>query len=978
MSCTIPFKLKLLPVCVASAVAFSSSVVLAQSEQLEEEVVVTGLRGSLNRAMDIKREASSVVDAISAEDIGKLPDVTISDALQRVTGVQIRRDAGEGTTVNIRATPQVGMFLNGEQYLSASSIETAQPDFADVPAELLSGVDVIKSSEAKTLAGGMSGTVNLKSRRPFELDEGWTFAGSAELNDGSYTDDTGNKLAGFAGFNDDQFGALLMVTGSNAKMANYRYGMFNDWWYRGYHEDGVANWPGWNPPQDITGDGDTNDAILGTIDYGITNRTSERDRLGVSGTVQFQASENVELLADVFYTKMDQYQRANGLVADNAWSQYDWLEPIELTNRGPSAEGHTGEDLYTTTDFNLHALRITAKAESRVEKRESLNTNFQANFTFSDNFTGSARYLHAEAENKSTQNIADANITSGEQHGLNTRVNGVEAPVHPQGVGPDRVLVHADMSGKFPRFEYPENFASDLSQYGLVSTFSDLNVNEEANLDVLRLDGKFEFDQGSVEFGYRYAERDISRLDYDFIAPFTRNDADGNPITAYAKWKDAGIAIVDPDGDTIARTWNFTELEDMGYIHQVSDFGPAGSSGSFYFINPEVLDDAYAFQESLYPGNTTVTNFARTYDITEQTHTGYVQANLAGDIGVPYNANFGVQIIRTFLDVDQKIAGPDNSVVYVDGVEYPGIAGARGPATGDRTTRRDYTDFLPRFNMALDIREDMKLRMAYTKTMTQLSANDLGLGLSLTYNRNTDLELFEVVGGSQDGNPYMNPWRSDNYDLSYEWYFSDTSLVSAGVFYLDVEEYIATSTAQVQGIPDSDGVVRNNGIDVTTRANVDGGTIHGIELAYQQAYSNLPGIWSGLGTTFNYTWADGQGSDTDFYGSKMPIPDYSEHQFNAILWYEYEGWQARLAYNYRSERYIGKPWNDGHPAAWWSAPTAYVDLSLSYDFLDHYSVYLQGSNITEEYEESYMQWEDIIVNQNIYEARYALGVRARF
>jgi len=977
MSRTIPFKRKILATCIAASTVVTADIAFAQEDAMEE-VVVTGIRASLNRAIDIKRDATSVVDSISAEDIGKLPDVTIADALQRVTGVQIRREAGEGTTVNVRGTPQVGMFLNGEQFLSASSIETAQPDFADIPAELLSGVDVIKSSQAKTLSGGMSGTIDLKSYRPSDFDDGWTFSASAELNDGSYTDESGQRVVGFAGFNDDRFGALLTVAQSSSKMANFRYGMFNDWWYRGYHEDGDANWPGWQPPEDITGDGDTNDAILGTIDYGVTNRSTERDRLGVNGTLQFQATDKVELIADFFYTEMDQYQRANGLVADNAWAQYDWIEPDQLTNRGPSAEGHTNEDLYTTTVFDLNALRITAKAESRVEKRQALNTNFQANIEFTDSFSGTVRYIHADAENKTTQNIADANITSGEQHNLNMRNNGVESPVHPDGVGPDRVRVAADMSGKYPQYTYPDGFASELSQYGLVSTFSDLNVNEESSLDVFRMDGRFEFENGSVEFGYRYGNRDVSRLDYDYIAPFTENDENGDPLTAYAKWKDSGIAIDGAGGDTIGKTWSFTELDEMGYIHQVSDFGPASSGESYYFINPEVLDDAYAFQEGLYPGNTTVTNHARSYGISEKNHTGYIQANLEGELGVPYDANFGVQVVRTFLDIDQTIAGPDNSVVYVDGQEFPGISGARGPAIGEFETRRDYTDFLPRFNIAFDVQDDMKVRFAYTKTMTQLSANDLGLGLSLTFNNNTDLGVFEVVSGSQDGNPYMDPWRSDNYDLSYEWYFSDTSLVNVGLFYLDVNEYIATEVIQVEGVPDSDGVVRNDGIDITTRDNSEGGTIMGVELGYQQAFDFLPSFWSGLGTTLNYTWADGEGGDYDFYDTRMPIADYSEHQFNGILWYQYEGFQARLAYNYRSERYIGRPWNDGHPAAWWSSPTSYMDMSISYDFLEHYTVYLQGSNITEEYEESYMQWEDIIVDQNIYEARYALGFRAKF
>lgn len=186
----------------------------AQEDNGVEEILVTGIRASLVNSTSVKRDASSVVDAISAEDIGKLPDTTIADSLQRVPGIQIRRTAGEGSTVNIRGMSQVSTLLNGEQFLSAGSITTIQPELSDVPAELLSRVDVLKSAEAKTLAAGIGGTINLKTRRPLDMEEGWTFAGSAEASQGNYTDDTtGHKLSGFASFNNgEDFGALVTVT----------------------------------------------------------------------------------------------------------------------------------------------------------------------------------------------------------------------------------------------------------------------------------------------------------------------------------------------------------------------------------------------------------------------------------------------------------------------------------------------------------------------------------------------------------------------------------------------------------------------------------------------------------------------------------------------------------------------------------------------------------------------------------------------
>lgn len=979
------FKKSRLSSCIAAIAISSMSTTLYAEEAKDsvEEIVISGIRASLSRAVDIKREAASVVDSISAEDIGKLPDTTIADSLQRVTGIQIRRSAGEGSTVNVRGLPQVSTQLNGEAFLSPGSITTQQPNFSDIPAELLSGVDVLKSSEAKTLLGGVAGTINLKTRHPLDLKSGWTFAGSVEGTDGSYTDKMGSKVSGFAGFNDGDFGAIFTVSRSEATLANFRYGMFSDWWFRGYHEDG-ASWPGFSPAKDLNGDKDTKDSLFGTIDYGVTNKNSERERTGASASFQFKPSDKLELMADVFYTKLDQYDRTNGVVADNAWSEWDWISPIQQTNRGVAAGGNTDMGLITSNKFDLYAPRVTAKAESQVEKEDSTNINLQANYEFSDSFKGSARLIHADATHNHTGDFADAFITSGQQHGLFSLTKGVKSWVNPTGeydpANPKgRILVHADMSGEHPTFAYPTGFGDNINKYSLVSTFSEHNYDNNATLDVLRADGVLTFEKdNSLEFGYRYGKRDISTTDYDLAAPFTRNDKDGKSVTAYAKWKDVSGGISGKAGDdTIGSPLPFSLLDKKGYIHSVSDFGPAASSGSFYFIDPKVMDDPMAFQNSLYPGNIKVTNWNRSYELTENTHTAYVQANFSGDFGVPYKANVGLQAVQTLLDIT-NFGGAPTSSVSIGGQTVNAIMGTPGPKISTDETRRNDLDILPRANLSFDIAEDQKLRVSYTKTMTQLDGNDLGLGTSYTTNYSPTLNTFVVVNAQSDGNPNMKPWRADNYDISYEWYFNDVGLLSFGLYRLDIKSFIGTQNTKLMGVPDLDGVVRNNGIDFKQKANVDGGVLQGFEIGYQQAYDFLPGVLSGLGSSINYTYSDSQGGDKDFYGKTLPMGDNSKNSFNAVLWYQKNGWQGRIAYNYRSERYIGRSWNDGSPAAWWAAPTSYVDASVSYDVNDNFTVYLQGTNITKEYENTYMQWSDVMVNQNVYEARYTLGVRAKF
>lgn len=967
-----------------AAVAFGSASSIAHAQDdnyMVEEVVVTGIRASLTNSVNVKRESASVVDAISAEDIGKLPDTTIADSLQRVPGIQIRRSAGEGANVNVRGMPQVSTLMNGEQFLSASSITTTQPEFTDIPAELLSRVDVLKSAQASTLAAGVAGTIDLKARRPFDLDSGWTFAGSAEGSQGNYTDDdTGYKVTGFAGFNNgDNFGALLSVTNSEATLANYRYGMYSDGWFRGYNEDG--GWPGRDVPADLTGDGDTDDAVFGTIDYGVTNRIAERERLGVSGTVQFQLNDRVELLADAFYTKMEQGDFVNGLIADNAWSKYDWVYPDQSTmvNRGPSANSPHGKDFYTASVVNLEALRVLAKSETQMSDRESLNLNLQANIEVNDNLSGSVRYVHGKATAEHTRNFADAFITSGAQHGLQTSKDGVKAPVNPNGFGPDRVDVVADFSGKHPTFSYPQNFGQDINSYALVSSFADQNRDEEATLDVFRIDGTYEFNDGmKLDFGYRFADREVVREQFDYVAPFVVKDAEGNDVTVYSKWKDSGLEGV-KGGDTIGQTFRFTDLQDRGFITTINDFGPASDGNSYYFIDTRAMQNNLAFHEQLYPGNVKVQDGRESYIVEEKTQSFYVQASFEGDSGLPYQANIGLQYIETDLDITKY----DMDFKYeleVDGVTYPTLDGTPNRIAGNQVISRSFNDFLPRANIAFDTSDDTKLRLAYTKTMMQMDANNLGRGRLFTTNYDSENNVFKSVSAAEYGNPYMDPWRSDNLDASFEWYFIDGGMITLGAFRVDVETAIATRGTQIDTVPDSDGVNRNpdGKIDLTVVENTAGNVIKGWELGYQQGFDFLPGAWGGLGTTINYTYTTGTGSEQDFYGKTAPMADNSKHQVNAVLWYEYDQWQARIAYNYRSERYIGSQWIDGNPAAWWQAPTSYVDASISYDINDNVSVYLQGTNLTEEYEETYMQWSDVVVNQNIYEARYTLGVRAKF
>ena len=252
-----------------------------------EEVLVKGVRASQAKAIDIKRESNTVVDSIVAEDIGKLPDTTITDSLQRVTGVQITREANEGTSLNVRGMPQVLTTLNGEQFLSPWTITGVGANYSDVPAGLISGADVYKSQSANLLAGGISGLVDLKTLSPLTLSD-WMVRARIEGSMGDMSDKETNKdsststrnpdhnISVFIGNNFNDVFAFTL-SGFNSTTYNANYSMWEN--ARLAFLDRRGGTP--RDPLDFDGDGDTvNDWYLTPESFSAKSNYMDREREG--------------------------------------------------------------------------------------------------------------------------------------------------------------------------------------------------------------------------------------------------------------------------------------------------------------------------------------------------------------------------------------------------------------------------------------------------------------------------------------------------------------------------------------------------------------------------------------------------------------------------------------------------------------------------------------------------------------------------
>ena len=996
----------------------------AQNNEEIEVIQVTGIRGSLIQSMNTKRFSGSVVDSISAVDIGKLPDATIADSLQRITGIQITRSGGEGAKVNIRGNSDVTTTLNGEQMLSAGSVTTTGADFSDVPSTMVSGLDVYKSSQAHNVVSGLAGTIDLKTNRPFLLEDGWTVLGKGEVTQGSLGEETDSAFSGFAGFNSDQnYGFSLNVSKSSSTLADYTNGsqggepgQYGGW---SFHANEGSNFVQDN--LDINGDGDTNDVFYGFQGHQAGNRFIERDRTGVNASFQVQLTEAWKVTADVFYTNLEEYQYFAGVVASQAWqTETGWYTPTEFTEY-PNITSE--DDVFTTNEGSYYTIQ-NAEYQARAVKthsqtwavdKEALNTNLELTYDNGGALTGSLRYVHGEANNDAERSVIDSFITSGSQigdsyHGVNGEFisnanpwgyDGVSAML-PDGTavegGYTQIPVGISYTGGRQNWSLPtiddEVFGSNLARYSNKSS----NLYGEftnANLDVLRLDGSYELDLEvldmvtSVDFGVRHGKREVKKQGW--YGGVARTNEYGDAFLA--RWKDTATSAP-LTGESYIAPMSFSELDDKGMITSISDFHGTTGLGMLYFIDPNAMKNPTAWHNEIYGTNVLVPDAANVYTVEEATTSLYFQANLDSELfGFDYTGNIGFRYIETEFDIMQSESLVGN-VAEFNGQEFLIGPGILQPDGNKLYTNTSYSDFLPAINLAVNLTEEQLVRFSYTKTVSTHNTNALAGGLSVNRIKACDVQdstgadVFCATSGSQAGNPLLEPNRQTNVEASYEWYFSETGMFNLGVFFVQSGTASRNIILERDDIVDSDGVVRGYNlttetftgtvpIGTTENFSQSGDWGHGVEVGYQQGFDFLEGFWSGFGVTANYTYSPSDSSDLDYYGNTLPGYNNSEHQSNFALWFEKYGLQARIAHNYRSEMYGGLKQESGYSFAYYTAPASYVDASISYDVNETVTVSLQGTNLTEEYKENYHQWASNIDSRVYAERRLTLGLQVK-
>lgn len=990
-------------------------------------VNVVGVRASQMRAIELKRDAPNIQDSITAESIGQLPDVTITDALQRVTGVQVNRDAGVGTTVDVRGLPEVGTMLNGEAFITADQIDSQQPDFTMLPATLFHGVDVIKSPTASTTDGGISGSLDLHTYRPWDLPSGFTYSYSADGERGKASRKWGPEANGLISYNDDgRWGLLVSADFSDTTRANSNEGL--DQYGTVLNGENAASAGGYNgfltpwndapiPSQivqnpdgsvDVNGDGKSDGVFMGSQDISLYDVTTQRKRKSGNASFQMDLGNGFTLTSDYFYAQQKQLDRTFGIQFNSTNWQGATYVPLQSRDTGrPIAgsygtpePGWEGSHLYTTQVYEKWPGDV--ESFSQVIRKESTakNFNLQVDFDNGSPFTGSVRGIHETAHQSNVE--TDINISDSDG-GLwpNVLKDGVPDDAVPPGtfifpdqLGGNRVFnanglaqntvpIVANFGGRNLTIGLPSSLASQFANpdgWTMKTLESDGDYDRKVALNALRFDGHYDFGDGiKLDFGARNSIRHADNVGYTLVTPVY-----------------AGMGASDPDGclvryvgaDVILNSGSCTAGNAQGYFRagpisalQLPDTPSPlsghwkkyadllGSGITFWAVDPHALDDPEAYWKSLYPDTQRQGEPGTTWAVGLKETSAYLQADFDGSLGsMPYSGNVGMRVIRTNLDVTQHLSGD------------PGAYGTEPADAGTAVTRRSYKDYLPSANFALDLTDSLKLRLAYSKNMMPLDLSTWGGGLQLNYSlvETPQGPLFRVAEGSSNGNPDLDPWRSTNYGASLEYYINPTSMLSLALFRINVKSFIKSGSVIDCTLPDEDGVVRDRCITITEPIQGTGNSIHGAEFDYRQGFTFLPGILSRTGIEVNATYAPSDSGETDLAGHKIPFQDNSTKSGNLILWYQDDRFQARVAYNYRSRRAVSEDVGGITGMEMYEAPQKYLDASVSFKIDKYAELFVDGTNLTNEYQRYYLVWPDQPAHSNFSERMFMVGIRGQW
>ncbi|WP_417698952.1 TonB-dependent receptor [Pseudoalteromonas lipolytica] len=977
------FKKKQLAISLSMAMGLSALVPhsAAAEEKSEkasdiEVIQVSGIRGSLVKSMDIKRQSAGVVDAITSEDIGKFPDTNLAESLQRITGVSIDRSNGEGSKITVRGFgPEFNLVtLNNRQMPTTGGRSF---DFGDIATESVSGVEVYKTARSDIPSGGIGATVNITTAKPLSNPGLKASIGAKAVHDTS--NETGDNITPEVSgiysntFNDDRFGVL--ISGSVQERNNREQAMAVD---------------NWIPNVDISSSPDlaltdNNQRADGATWYpqnaGYAFSDNTRKRTNGQLVLQYAPTDRITATLDYTYSKLEFEKDGRSF---GVW----------FNNGGNVSSANINENgTYTkvTEIGGDYSTNLNRGATENENKSLGLNIDWQV----TDNLN-----IEFDAHNSSAESAGvglghDAFMIIG-----NTSCSWCENPT----VNIDEKM--ADFSqGEIPLIDMTlTNGQAELLPSDMGTLFAGVNKDTNTNdLDQYQLKGTWYNENtgalSSINFGVSH-----TKVDFRTTTAYSGQLAAGWWLNS-ADWYDDSM---------------FTRVDSSGLL---DGFSGGGSDKLLNYYYDADFDEIVAIAESIdcdhpdggigacsWPadvnGKVQAGPINDDHRVSEETTAFYAQANFETEFnGMPINITAGLRYESTDVTAN-SLERPAVAMEWVNGNEWSYIyADERTFSNGEGSTK----EFLPNIDMNIEVVEDVIARFSYSRTLARPPVGALRSTTSFLGNPKVGQRKVAV------GNPNLKPYTADNIDLSLEYYYGEGSYVSAGYYRKQVDNFLVNITTEetIDGITDPfigdraeqaredlaaageqpsdqaihDKINENQGTEegtpivgnstdplanffVSRDNNVETANLWGWELAAQHMFGE-----TGFGIAANATFVFGDvEADRDAIGYQFALPGLSDSaNFSAI--YDLNGLSARISYNWRDEFLTGF---DQHSSPVFTESYGQWDINVNYAVNEKLTVFVEGLNLTDETQRTYVRYSEQLLRANQYGARYNIGFRYSF
>jgi TonB-dependent receptor len=898
----------------------------ADGAEAVEEIVVTGFRASLNKAIEAKKDQAGAIDMIVAEDIADFPDLNLAESLQRVPGVAIARDAGEGRQISVRGLgPQfTRVRINGVEAMSANGSTDASGgtnrarnfDFNTFASELFSAITVRKTAAAETEEGSLGATVDLRTGRPFDYD-GFTFAGSLQEGYNDLNSELNPRAALLVSntFADGKVGALLSIAYTDRKLA-----------------DEGASTVRWQNGAGTSAFGPLDPAYAGTATLAEINAAfrpriprydkyeHEQTRLGVTAALQFAPTDSTALNLDVLYAKFD------------AERNEMFLQAPVFSTAGGNGIGDVNVVDAEIDDTNSLVYGVFNDVDIRSESRhdelttEFTQVNLEAAHEFSDAFKARALVGFAEANHDNpvqTTLLFDANNVDGYS------------------------------------FDYRENSRLPLFDYGTADvtspatwTLTQIRLRPQSTINSFQtasIDLEWTASEAwTVKFGPQWKSYTFKSTEQRRSNGTTANQEGVIPAAV------AGAQI-----SSYSRLVSFGDGLDL----------PSGSTTTWLVPDLDAAVDALDLDnDALYPmGIQSV--LGNNNEIEEDDLGAYLQGDFNYEVGGrTLRGNVGVRYVKT----DQTSTG------YTLSAGQPLLA----------SVDREYSDVLPSLNLVYDISDEVLVRFGAAKVMTRPNLGNLnpGAAVSVSGNNRTvtagnpELDPFRAKAYDLAFEWYFAPESLLSLAVFYKDIDSFVQTIRETRPFTDNPLGLPDSVA-VAACGTTAGCTPDADWQFNLPANTPGGDLTGFEISYQQPFTFLPGVLSNFGTVLNYTSVESEIDYLDATGAVTATTDLtglSKDAFNATLYFDNKTFSARVAAAYRSDYLTTVPGRNGNDVEG-TASTLNIDFSSSYVINDNITVSFEALNLTDEEDD---QWVDSAGNRLSYYhhqgTTYFLGARFKY